>query len=258
MFKFPGLMIRRATIVAVGLVALQMFASVSFAAERGFLGMEVQGNSPKISAALGLQSSHGVLVKDISLDGPASHAGINRGDLITSFDGKEIDTFERLLQIASGLKPGAKVDVEVLRVGAKHNFTMTLAAWPEAWQVKDQAFAAQPDLGVTLAAMTPKVRLRLGIRWSSTGIVVSIANDSFAGVTPLRRGDIVTQINQRPVWNPKQFIDAYAEAKKEGRPSILLLVERASGFRYMIQPILNAEAGSDLPPLLKLPGQQGG
>lgn len=230
----------------------------AFADERGFLGMQVQGNSPKIAAAMGIGIATGVLVRDISVDGPASNAGIARGDIILSLHGVVLDTFERLIQVAGGLRVGDEIDVVVLRLGKKLKLRMAVSEWPDGWQVEKSAFAAQPDLGLTFAALTPKLRGHMGIRWGSVGIVVSVFNEMFAGVTPLRRGDVVAQINQQRVWDPQQFLDAYDKAKEEGRPSLLLLVERTDGFKYILQPIVQAPIGGQPPPVFKLPGQKGG
>lgn len=234
---------------------MSVTCSQSHAAERGFMGMQVQGVSPRIAAALGYQSSSGVLIRDISIDGPASNAGLRRGDLIVSMQGKEIDTFERLLQLSVSWKSGDTIDIKVWRSGKTETVSMTLSSWPETWLVEDNAFAAQPDLGLTFAALTPKLRERLGIRWGSTGLIVTVSDDQFAGVTPLRRGDLVVQVNQMPVWEPKQFLRAYSDAKSAGAAHLLMLVERADGFKYMLQPIASDQTGPA--PGFKLPGQGG-
>lgn len=225
------------------------------AEERGFLGMQVQGISPKIAAALALDQAIGVLVRDVSVAGPAADAGIRRGDLIVKVQGTDIDTFERLLRVVGTLGPGDKVSIDVLRAGARKTVEMTLASWPDGWQIDQAAVAVQPELGLTFAAMTPDLRSRLGIRWGSTGIVVTVADNAFATVSALQRGDIVVQINQQPVWQPTQFLDAYAKAKADSRPSMLLLIERSDGFKYVLQPIVTDAAAP--PPVFKLPGQGG-
>ena len=118
----------------VGVLAvlnLMLFSTTSFAEERGILGMQVQGNSVRIAAALGLPSTAGILVRDVSVYGPASRAGISRGDIITNVHCTNIDTFERLLQVAGKLKLGDDVMFEVLRHGKKLSFNMKLtdARW---------------------------------------------------------------------------------------------------------------------------------
>lgn len=232
-------------------------AQPTLSSEPGFLGMQVQGISSRIAGALGLQDVAGVLVRDISLDGPASNAGIRRGDLIVKFDGVAIDTFERLVQTAGKLKAGAEVKIEVVRRAERLPITMTLSSWPKGWQIENSSFAAQPELGITLAALTQTLRDRMGIRWGTTGVVVTVSNDQFAGVTPLRRGDVIVQVNQNDVWDPKQFLEAYQAAKNENKPSLLILVERTDGFKYLLQPINYAGAGAADAPLFQIPGQGG-
>lgn len=234
-----------------------VFCTSANAEERGFLGMQVQGMSPKIAQALNLKNAIGVIVRDISVDGPAAHAGISRGDIIVKMNGVDIDTFERLTKTAGALKADQTIEVVFYRLGETKTTQMTLGGWPPQWKVEASAFAAQPDLGLTFASLTPKLRDRLGIRWSSTGIVVTLADNAFSTVSALQRGDIVTQINQMPVWEPSQFIDAYAAAKRDGQTGLVLLVERSDGFKYVIQPIVSVGVGEVEAPVFKIPGQGG-
>lgn len=243
-------------ILSMGIfVTATLLSSPVLSAERGFMGMQVQGISARIAAAIGFEKASGVLIKDISIDGPASNAGLRRGDLIVSMQGQEIDTFERLLQISGKWSAGDKIDVVVWRSGKSETINMTLSAWPQSWLVNESAFAAQPELGLTFAALTPKLRERLGVRWGATGLLVTVSNDQFAGVTPLRRGDVVVQINQKSVWKPDQFLKAYAAAKEANSANLLMLVERAAGFKYMLQPVASDVAAPE--PSFKLPGQGG-
>lgn len=243
-------------IIAMGILVTTAFiSSPVLSAERGFMGMQVQGISARIAAAIGFEKSSGVLIKDISIDGPASNAGLRRGDLIVSMQGQEIDTFERLLQISGKWSAGDTIEVVVWRSGITETINMKLSTWPESWLVNESAFAAQPELGLTFAALTPKLRERLSVRWGATGLLVTVSNDQFAGVTPLRRGDVVVQINQKSVWKPDQFLKAYAAAKKDGAANLLMLVERTAGFKYMLQPVESNVAAPE--PSFKLPGQGG-
>ena len=172
---------------------------------------------------------------------------------------EQIDTFERLIQASAALKAGETIALEIRRQGEKKILQMTIGAWLESWQVTDSAFAAQPELGLTFGALTPKLRNRMGVRWGTTGIMVTVSDDQFVSVTPLRRGDVVVQINQKPVWKPEQFLSAFSAAKKTGSPSLLMLVERSDGFTFMLQPVPVSDADNmALPPLLTLPGQKKG
>jgi len=204
------------------------------AAEPGFIGMQVQGMSAKVSAALGVKSAKGVLVRDIALQGPAAKAGFLRGDLIINFNGEDVTTFERLVKIVRTIKSGQNVSATVLRMGKKKSLTLKAGAWTDSWKIKKGSFVNIPERGLTMAALTPKVRERFGIRWGSTGVVITLLDRKKSRNMDLQRGEIIRQVNQREVWLPRQVWDMYTKAKENKRPSLLLLVEGINGFRFSI------------------------
>ncbi len=217
-------------------VPLMMIVALAGAAkaETAFVGMQVQGVSRAVAAAFGIDKPEGVLVRDVALGGPADQSGIRRGDLIVSFAGTEIDTFERLVMRVRELVAGDSVPVRVLRQGERLDLTMTAGSWTPAWRVAKGASAAMPAVGLTLSALTPKVRERFDIRWGSLGVLISLIDPEKSGMTDLQRGDLIHQVNQRPVWEPAQVVRLYETARKQGRKSLLLLVESAGGFRFSI------------------------
>jgi serine protease Do len=209
----------------------------SAAADPGFVGMEVQGLSPGVAAALGLKDAKGVLVRDVALGGPAAQAGVRRGDLIIKFGGQDIDTFERLVAIIRGTASGRNLPVTVLRQGKPVTLTLKTGPWPEAWKVQTGAAATIPELGLTLAALTPQVRERMGVRWGAVGVIVTIVDDTKVKGMSLKRGELIHQVNQHDVWLPEQMVTRIKEAKAEGRKEVLLLVEGVNGFRYVLLPV---------------------
>ena len=206
------------------------------ATESGFLGMQMQGMSPKIAAALGLKSADGVLVRDVVLGGAADKAGIKRGDLILKFGGKRIDSFAAMVKAAQATKPGQKVRVDILRQGKPTALTLTLGSWTEPWRITKSAVASFPASGLTLSSLTKKLRKGFGLRWGSVGVVVTLVDPDRTDIT-LRRGDLILQVNQKEVWRPDQVVAEYKAAKKAGRKKLLLLVERVNGFSFMALPV---------------------
>lgn len=222
-------------------------------AEPAFLGMQVQGMAPEIAEALGksdlkgvLVGDKGVLVRDVALGTPAAKAGFLRGDLIVEFDGEDIDTFEQLVAVVRSLKAGQKVDAVVLRDGQKHELVIKTTPRPKAWSVSKKAFAIIPEIGVTFAAITPKVRKQFGLRWGSTGVAVTKIDEkkmeAVGRLVDLKPGDVVVRVNQVNIWHPKQFLDAYKKARHDGRDSLFLMVEGSNqgvrnGFRFSLLPI---------------------
>ncbi len=207
------------------------------AADQAFIGMQVQGVNEVVAQALGLPRVQGVLVRDIALEGPSGQAGLRRGDLIIELAGEDIETFEKLLQVVGKLSSGKNVPVTVLRQGKKTTFELTTGSWPESWRVSKGAFSSIPEVGLTVAAITPKVRERFQLRWGSTGLVVTLLDTAKATGTDLRRGEIIRQVNQEDVWHPRQMMAMYQEAKQAGRKQLLLLVEGVDGFRFSLLPV---------------------
>jgi serine protease Do len=220
-------------IVLMALVTLTAVAPAG-AQDAAFVGMQVQGISQKVAAAIGIDKAEGVLVRDVALGGPADKSGIQRGDMIVSFAGTDIDTFEKLVTKVRELKAGDSVPITVLRQGKNVNLSMKTVKWTPAWQVKKGIFASLPTIGLTLTALTPKVRDRFGIRWGSTGVVITLIDPEKAINLDLQRGEIIHQVNQKPIWDPNELVKMYIEAKGQGRKSLLLLVEGIGGFRFSI------------------------
>lgn len=198
--------------------------------------MQVQGMSASIAKALGLDNV-GVLVRDVAADGPAARAGVMRGDIILKFNGAAIKTFDALVQIVGETKPGQDIALELLRDGKPATVTLKLGSKPETWKVTRGAVVSLPDIGITMAAVTPKIRKRFNLRWGSVGVLVSLIDPAFADRMQLERGDLIVQVNQKSVWHPDQIEKAYKAAKTAKQSHMLILVERVDGFQYMMLPV---------------------
>ena len=217
-------------------VAFLAVAAKPVLAESGFIGMQVQGMSPKIAAALNLKTADGVLVRDVALGGASDKAGFKRGDLILKFSGKKIDSFATMVKTAQATSPGQTVKVDILRQGKPMTLKLTLGSWTEPWRITKSAVASLSASGLTLSSLTKKLRKGFGLRWGSIGVVVTLVDTDRTDIG-LRRGDLILQVNQKEVWRPDQVVAEYKAAKKAGRKELLLLVERVNGFRFMPLPV---------------------
>lgn len=211
------------------------------AAEAAFFGMQLQGMETEMADALGLDRVHGVMIRDVALGGPSDRAGFKRGDLIVRFGGKDIDSLKQLVTIAGKTQAGETVPATVSRGGGEVDLALETGKWPKGWRIKRDAFFNLPEIGVTLAAVTPKVRKQFGLRWGSIGVLVTLIDKTKTVGMDLRKGDVVVQVNQQQVWNPKQVAGAYRKAKSDGQKSLLLLVEGMegvrNGFRFSSLPV---------------------
>ena len=215
------------------------------AAERAFVGLQVQGMSAEMAQALGWSEPMGVLIRDVAHGGPGALAGLMQGDIIVRLADKDVHGFKALVGMVRDLEPAQNVPVTVVRQGAKRDMVLVPSEWPEAWSNPKNSFSKLPVLGLTLAGMTAKVREQFGLRWGATGVVVTLFDtakaDELIGRMDLRRGEVIVQVNQTPVWKPSQIVKAYREAKSAGRKHLLLLVEgwegARNGYRYSLLPV---------------------
>ena len=199
----------------------------------GFIGLQVQGLNVQAAAALGMADSKGVLVRDLAPGGPADRAGIRQGDLIVRMAGEEIDTFEKLLQAASKTKPDQQIPVSIVRAGKAIEVHLTSGKWPPSWKIDRDATGHLPEAGLTMVALTEKIRNRFSVRWGTTGVLVTLVDESKVPGIGVKRGEIIRQVNQEDVWLPDHVIARYKQAKAGKRGTLLLLVDGPEGFRYV-------------------------
>jgi hypothetical protein len=126
---------------------------------------------------------------------------------------------------------------KVKRSNGDKTLKLKLGRKPPSWKIAKGSVIGFTEIGITLAAITQKIRKRFSIRWGSIGVLVTLIDADFISRMQLQRGDIIVQINQKQVWLPRQIRDAYEEAKKAGRKQLLMLVERVSGFEFMMLPV---------------------
>ena len=204
--------------------------------ERGWLGVQIQGVTPDIASAVGLDKPAGAIVSDVMPDSPAAKAGLQRGDVILTFNGKAVDRLHDLPRLVAAAPIGGKAEVTLWRNRAQQTVTVEVAKLAE-----DQVAANdnQPEapaapaadsvetLGLTLASLTPDLRQQFGIAETINGVVVtSVADDGPAAKRGLQPGDVIEQVGSAPVATPQQVASLAKAARAENRDAVLLLVNR--------------------------------
>jgi serine protease Do len=211
---------------------------------RGWLGVRIQGITDEIAESLGLDKPKGALVASVSEKGPAQSAGIQPGDVILTFDGKDVTEMRRLPRLVAETQIEKPVKVTVWRKRKEHVFDVKVGELDENEQqanaVPGQPEKTQPPgptvktLGLSLAQANPELRQKFSLADDVAGVVVTeVANDSPAAEKGVRPGDVVVEVAQEEVKNPGQVAAKIEEAKKAGRKSILLLIDRAGDLRFV-------------------------
>jgi serine protease Do len=210
------------------------------AVQRGWLGVEIQPVTPEIADSLGLTGEKGALVSNAQDDGPAKKAGVVAGDIITAVDGKEVASPKELARIIGGISPGKAVDVTVWRDGKSETVKVDLGELPGAdkqasVQGDDKAQAQTDqlaDLGLTLAPSD-----------DGKGVVVTdVDPGSDAADRGLQAGDVITNVNSKPVSGGNDIEKAMADAAKAGRKAVLVQVTRDDASRFVTLPVAGTRA----------------
>jgi serine protease Do len=193
---------------------------------RAYLGILVQDVTPSIAKAMHEDEPMGALVGDVTASGPAQHAGLERGDIITKLNGKTIADSRELRTTISLIPPDTSVNLQVLRDGSAKDFTVKLGELPadKAEAKADQGDNSEGALeGVTVENLDPQTARQAGLSASATGVVVTdIAPSSPLADSGLRRGDVIQEVNHQPVKNVTEFRQALTKSGKNP----LLLVNR--------------------------------
>lgn len=195
---------------------------------RGWLGVYIQQITEALRRELGLQTSLGALISDVIPESPAARAGLERGDVITAFDGQRITDF-KTLQIQIAKTPvNKKVEIEFLRNNKKRTTQITIEAPPQ-----EQAVSAvtETPYGIEVADITPSLARDYRLD-SKTGVVItSVAPGSPAEQSGLKEGDVILELNRRRIISIKDYEQVVEETSNRSRA---LFVIRRKGFTQFV------------------------
>lgn len=206
---------------------------------RGWLGVRIQDVTPDmIDAIEGLDVAKGALVTDVPA-GPAEDAGMLSGDVITTFDGIEIEDTRELVRIVGNSPVGKEVPVIVLRNGDLENLTVVLGrretseaeAFPAA-STQEAAPAEGEVLGMTLSEITPELTEQFGLGDATGLVITNITPETDAASKGLIAGDLIVEAGRQPVLTVADLQTQIEAAKEAGRKSLLLLLRRGGEPRF--------------------------
>ena len=203
---------------------------------RGYLGVHIQDVTPDLATAFGLKQGGGVLIGDVSPDTPAARAGLKKGDVILQINGQPIDARNQLQVQIAQMAPGTPVKLQIWRNGATQNVSLNLGELPETAEKEGPGETSGGALeGVEVQNLTPDISQELNLAPGTHGVVVtSVDQASPAAAAGLSRGDVIQEVNHKPISNTGEFQQALSGADKQ---PVLLLVNHggASGF-VVVEP----------------------
>jgi serine protease Do len=202
---------------------------------RGWLGVAIQPITPALAAAFGLNQNKGALIADVEPDSPAARAGLQKGDVITQIDGQPVDDARALTLRVSQMSPGSSVKLTVLRNGKQQDVPATLgqAPAPNAQAANQGPGASGSALeGLQVDNLNADIAQQLNLPARTQGVVVTdVAPGSAVAEAGLRRGDVIQEVNRRPVRDLNEFNNA---VRQGGKKPVLLLVNRGGSSIYVV------------------------
>jgi len=206
---------------------------------RGWLGVRIQQVTDEIAESLGIKPARGALVAGVDDKGPAKPAGIEPGDVVVKFDGKDVKDPKDLSRVVADTAVGKEVDVIIIRKGEEQTKKVTLGRLQDADKVQAAVKTDEPApekpvtqkaLGLDLATISKDLRTRYKIKDTVKGVVVtSVDTNSDAAEKRLSAGDVIVEVAQEAVSSGADIQKRVDQLKKDGKKSVLLLVSNGDG-----------------------------
>jgi serine protease Do len=205
---------------------------------RGWLGVAIQELTPELAAQFGLADTKGVLVSDVMDDSPAKKAGFERADVITEYDGKPMDSPTHLRNAVAQTPIGRKVPIKLIRDKKMKTIDVTIVEQPKSLGQpgsEDNGESTAPTgvlSDIDVRELNEELAARYGIKATERGVlVVRVRSGSTAEDMGVREGDIVLEVNRKPVTSLKSYERAVSGLAKD--QAVLLLLKRKGQTIYL-------------------------
>ncbi len=203
---------------------------------RGYLGVMIQNVTPVLAKEFSLKAAKGALVGDVTPKSPAERAGIKSGDIILNFNGKQVTDSSHLKLEVARAKPGSTVPVKILRDGSTRTLEVTVKELPGTEQLARNNGSDSDDNGtlngVGVADLDNGARQQFQLPNQVNGVVVTeVEPNSAAAEAGLRPGDVIQEINRKPVKTAEEAVKLTENPKDK---TTLLRVWREGSSRWVV------------------------
>jgi serine protease Do len=200
---------------------------------RGYLGIGIQDLNQDLAKSFGLKDSKGALVGEVKEESPAEQGGLKQGDVIIGYQGTPVDDAVTLQRLVTRTAVGTTATLTVIRDGREKELTVAIGEQPQERRIaKVESSEGEHGLaGVAVQELDRETARELGLKGNAQGVVVtSVEPDSGAERAGLQPGDVISEINRRPVKSVKDFERASSQLKKGDQALILINRRGASLF----------------------------
>ena len=180
---------------------------------RGYLGVYIQDVTPEIAKAFNFTQSGGVLDwRCYRRIRPGARAGLKKGDVIIKLDGQPVNSANDLRLNISQMAPGTNVKLGVWRDGKVQDFNVTLGELPEKATAENNSERGEGGglQGVEVQDLTPDIAQQMNVPAGTHGVVVTSVDPSSPAASALTNGDVIQEINHKPINNVNEYRQAMA------------------------------------------------
>lgn len=197
---------------------------------RGFLGIALQGIDHSLAQSFNLNRVEGALVVDVKPNSPAAEAGIQREDIILSYDGRPVQNISSFRNAISFMDPGQTVKLTVLRNDQKIQVPVTLGIFADSSASKESK-GREEELGLGVEALSSEQAQQLGYANEKGLLISKVYPGSIAAKAGVKKGSLLLSVNRKPVSSPEEFYRILKGHSAE-KP-LLLLIKQGEGIRYI-------------------------
>jgi serine protease Do len=203
--------------------------------EHGYMGIGIADVTPEQAKFFNVTKAVGAVVTQVESNSPAEKAGLKVGDVITEVNGKPVSDAGELQVVVGQKEPGTKLDLSVMRDGKAETHAVTLGTFGKD---KEEKIAGnengKPRWGIGLADLTPDVRNQLQLGDNVAGAVIErVMPGSSADNAGLQPGDVITEVNRKPVKTAADVQKALADIASGADALILVQSGGGSTFRVL-------------------------
>jgi serine protease Do len=203
---------------------------------RGMLGVHIQDVTPALAKQFGLSEAKGAIVAQVNPDSAAAKAGVEVGDVIVRYNGKEVENRTHLRNMVAATAPDTEVKLGIIRAG-KEEQTLTV----RVGKLTQQAVTAETPgeegatvlgkLGLSVQTLTPDLARQFGLQATEGAIITDVQEGSPASLADLQPGDLIVEADRQKVANADQLQEALNKAKDK---EVLLLVKRKAQSLFVV------------------------
>jgi Do/DeqQ family serine protease len=198
---------------------------------RGWLGVTVQQLTPELAKQFNLKEDKGALIGDVVEGGPAEKAGISRGDVITTYEGKKISEPNQLRNMVANTEPGKEVEMTIVREKKTEKIRVKIGELPAEIQKSTAGEYNNLLRGVSVQDLTPDLINRLNLPNRLKGVVVTEVSEDSPAAMVLTQGDVIQEINRQKIASVKEYEKIVS--KLNPGEDILLLIYRGGSSIYI-------------------------